>query len=179
VTVNVERREEAMRRIPKRTLVWVLLYIAVAGTLVTTLVLIGLGYLTLPTASPSTVTVSEVEWTLVQGNTSSGRGWFGPSAFTYGENAGFPRTETVGRSFGLPWAPENFDTSSHTVYTVSIANPGYCIDSARPALPQVVPPGDDGGEFEFQVSIPSGASGSVALQVTVDAENPAQQSYCS
>jgi hypothetical protein len=167
-----------MRPIPRKKLVWALLFLVVTVVLVALLVLIGLGYLTLPKSTPGSVTISEVQFTIVQGTTPAGAGWFGPSTFTYEKNAGFPRSETVGQSFGLPWAPQNFDTTSHTIYTVNVGNSGYCVASAHPALPASVPPGDDGGQFEFQISIPSGASGTIALSVTIDAVNPGQQNYC-
>jgi len=168
-----------VRRIPQKKLIWAVLFVIVTAVLVSLLVLIGLGYLTLPKSAPGSVTVSEVQFTVVQGTTSGGSGWFGPSTFTYGNNAGFPRTETVGQSFGLPWAPQNFDSTPHTIYTVSVGNPGFCLSTSHPALPDSVPPGDDGGEFEFSIGVPSSASGAVTLEITIDALNPGQQSYCS
>jgi hypothetical protein len=168
-----------MRKIPSKRLFWAALFLVVTAVLVALLVLIGLGYLTLPKSSPASVTVSEIEWTILQGNTSHGMGWFGPSTFTYSNNAGFPRTETVGQSFELPWSPENFDTVDHFVYTVSLGNAGYCFDKVFPALPHAVAPGDDGGSFEFAISIPSSASGTVAIALTVNALTATSQSYCS
>jgi hypothetical protein len=167
-----------VRRIPKKKLLWALLFVVVTVILISLLVLIGLGYLTLPKSAPANVTVTEVQFTVVQGTTSSGSGWFGPSTFVYGNNAGFPRTEPAGQSFGLPWAPQNFDTTPHTIYTVSVGNPGFCIASTHPALPDSVPPGDDGGQFEFSISIPSSASGTLSIEITIDALNPGQQNNC-
>ncbi|MGA8542077.1 MAG: hypothetical protein WB947_00825 [Thermoplasmata archaeon] len=158
-----------MKRIPRRTLTWAVLFVAVTVVLVTLLVLIGLGYLTLPKSAPAQITISEVEWTVVQGTTSHGIGWFGPSNFNYSHNAGYPRSQTVGTTFGLPWTPENFDTMSHTIYSFTVGNAGWSLVSSHPALPDSVPPGDDGGQFDFMISVPNGASGTVVLDVTVNA----------
>jgi hypothetical protein len=160
-----------VRRIAKRTLVWASLFLVVTAVLITLLVLIGLGYLTLPKAAPNQITISEVNWTILQGTTSGGMGWFGPSNFTYGHNAGYPRTQTTGTSFGLPWTPQNFDSTSHTVYSVSVGNAGWAVLSSHPALPDSLPPGDDSGEFQFTISVPSGATGTIVLDVTIDADS--------
>ena len=168
-----------MRRIPRKKLVWTVLFVAVTAVLVVLLVLIGFGYLALPKPAPGSVTISGVLFTINQGTTSGGSGWFGPSSFSYGNNAGYPRSEPVGTSFELPWAPQNFDTTSHNVYTVVVSNPGYCVAATHPALPDSIPPGDDGGQFEFAINIPSSASGSVALQVTINALTPGQQPTCA
>lgn len=158
-----------MIRIQKRTLLWSSLFAIAIAVLITLLVLIGLGYLALPASPPKQVTISEVEWTIVQGTTSHGIGWFGPSPFYYGENAGFPRTEPTGGTFNLPWSPQNFDTVSHNVCAVTIGNSGFSIGSPHPALPNTVPPGDDGGQFEFPINVPGSASGNYTLQLTINA----------
>jgi hypothetical protein len=168
-----------MKRIPRRKLFLAILFVAVAAVLVILLVLIGLGYLVLPKSAPGSVTIESVQFTIQQGTISGGSGWFGPSTFSYGNNAGFPRSVTVGQAFELPWDPENFDTKSHTVYTVNVGNAGFCVAGAHPALPDSIPPGDDGGQFEFSISVPSSASGALNLLVTIDALNPGQQTYCS
>ena len=157
-----------MRRTRRRTLVWSILLTAVAGILIVLLVLIGLGYLVLPGPTPPSVTVTEVTWSLLQGTDSHGIGWFGGSSFNYSMNDGYPTTFRAGSTFTLPWSPENFDSVSHTIYTVTVSAP-FELVSSRPALPYAVAPGDDSGNFSFTITTSSTTSGAYVLQVTVNA----------
>lgn len=156
-----------MRRTRRRTLFWGVLLAAVAGILIVLLVLIGLGYLVLPGPAPPNVTVTEVSWTLFQG-TSHGHGWFGSSTFNYTANDGYPATFPAGYTFTVAWSPVNFDSVSHTVYTVAVSAP-FELVSSHPALPYAVAPGDDSGNFSFYITTPSSTSGAYVLQVTVNA----------
>lgn len=161
----------SVKRIPRRTLLWSALFAIAAGVLVVLLVLIGFGYLALPKSPPPSVTVSEVQWTIQQGTTPGGGGWFGPSHFNYSLNAEFPLTVSAGTSFRLAWTPENFDTTAHTVYSLSVSVPfEWNSQSSRPPLPDTVPSGDDGGQFSFVIITPS-TPGTYELNVTVNAIN--------
>jgi hypothetical protein len=169
-----------MNRPEPKKLVWTVLFVLVAVVLVTLLVLIGLGYLVLPSSPPSTITISEIQWTIAQGNTSNGVGWFGPSSFVSGENADYPRTVPVNQAVTVVWNAQNNDGSTgHVVYSVAILNAGFSIVSEHPALPECVPVNDEGISFHFGVGIPSGASGSYALKIDVNALNgPPQNNTC-
>jgi hypothetical protein len=159
-------------RISKSSLIWGALYAIVASVLVALLVLIALGYLVLPQPPPATVTIEAVHWTILQGTTAQGHGWFGNSSFTWGAYDGYPATVRAGSSFEIPWAPSNLDTVSHTVYTVAVNTP-FQLLASRPALPTSVPPGDgDDGGFDFDITIAGESSGSFTLNVTVNALSP-------
>lgn len=145
--------------------------IAVAAAVVVVLVgLIAAGVLVLPLAPPTTVTISEVQWTVLEGTTAQGYGWFGNSSFTWDHRNGFPLTLSPGSSFQLPWTTANMDGVNHTIYSVSV-NPPFRLVSTWPTVPVVAPGGEDSVVFEFQISVPSTASGSMVLQVTVNALN--------
>lgn len=167
-----------MRRISRSRLIWGVLYGVVATILVVLLVLIALGYLVLPSSPPATVTIEKVEWTILQGTTSQGHGWFGNSSFNWSTADGYPVAIKAGTTFELPWSPSNLDTVSHTVYSISVSSPFSCV-SSRPALPTSVPPGDgDDGGFNFGISIPGSSSGSYTLEITVNALTASDTGTC-
>ena len=158
-----------MRPVRRRTLLWGALFAIVAGVLIVLLVLIGLGYLVIPGPSQPSVTVTEVEWTILEHDTSGGIGWFGASSFNYSPpHAGYPATFPAASTFDVQWSPVNFDSVSHTVYAFTVASP-FELVSSRPALPYAVPPGDDGGNFSIYITTPSGTSGSYDLEITINA----------
>ncbi len=156
----------------KRRLLWTALLAIAIGILVLLLVLIGVGYLRLPHlpgAGTPSVTISEVKWTVEQGQTSSGQGWFGPSQFNQTQDEGYPLTVSAGSSIKLIWPAFNRDSVSHTVYSVAVSAP-FQVLSSSPSLPCQVAAGDDSAFFDFEVEVPSSASGSYTLSVTVDAQ---------
>lgn len=156
-----------MARMPRRKLISIATA-AVASLVVLLLILIGLGYLVLPSASPATVTVSKVEWHVLQGTTSTGMGWFGNSSFNYTKSNGFPLKVQAGHSFGLPWTTSNFDSSAHSVYSVELNTP-FKLDGSRPALPVNATAGEDDVVFEFTIGVPSSATGPIVLDITINA----------
>ncbi len=143
--------------------------VAIAAAVVVVLVgLIGAGYLRLPTSPAPTVTISAVHWHILEGTTAGGIGWFGNSTFNYTTGNGYPQTVRSGGSISIPWTTSNFDSANHTVYSVTTSAP-FAFEGSRPALPMVAPGGEDDVIFEFTIAIPSGTSGSFALDLTVNA----------
>jgi hypothetical protein len=158
-----------VRKIPRRTLIWTTLFAIAATALLVVLTLIALGYLVLPGPAPAKLSVSEVEWTIIQGNTSSGQGWFGPNQFVWNASDGYPLSIHAGVAFTIPWSPPNFDSQPHTIYTIIVNSPFQWLESqSRPPLPYSVPPtdGDEGG-FEFVIEASGVSSGAYPLEITV------------
>ena len=126
------------RKLPRRRsrrrarLLWTLVA-AVAGLVVLLVALVGFGYLRLPSAPPPSVTVSQVDWTVLEGTTSSGVGWFGNSSFNYSLAEGFPLTVAAGSSFSVVWTTMNWDISPHTVSYVAVSSP-FTLDRSTPAF---------------------------------------------
>ncbi len=158
-----------MRRLVRRRLIWTALLVVAVGVLVLLLGLIGVGYLRLPTAPAATVTISEIQWTIQEGTTASGVGWFGPSHVNDTANSGLPLSFAAGTTFRLAWGANNRDNVSHTVYSVTATSPPFSWVSSTPALPSTVPIGDDSFGFSFYFSTPSSASGTFVLTITVNA----------
>lgn len=151
----------------KRKLLWTTLLGTGIGVLVLLLVLIGIGYLRLPPAPQGTVSVSEIHWTLEEGTTASGQGWFGPSEVNQTSGQGLPQTYTSGTTFALSWSAFNRDNVSHTVYSISVLPP-FSFGGAQPTLPGTVPAADDGFGFTFDFSTASSTTGTYILEVTVN-----------
>jgi hypothetical protein len=155
-------------RIRRKTL-WTLAVGAATGLVVLLLILIAIGVLVLPAASPASVTVTEVRWTILQGTTSSGLAWFGQGQFNY--TNGFPVNETAGGSMTLSVSLTNLDTLNHTIYSV-VAMPPFNVSSVQPAVPRVVPHSVDNALFQITVSVPDDPGRSLVLQLTVNALEP-------
>jgi hypothetical protein len=157
-----------MRKLPRRTLLLTTLFAVAAGVLLILLSLIALGYLVLPGAPPPKLTVSEVQWTILQGTTSSGRGWFGPNE-TWNQSDGYPLVVREGHAFTVAWTPPNFDNQPHTVYTIFVNSPyEWLSGQSLPPLPTSVPPGDgDEGGFQFVFVLNNVTSGAYPLEITV------------
>ncbi len=140
---------------------------AVAGLVVLLVALVGFGYLRLPSAPPPSVTVSQVDWTVLEGTTSTGIGWFGNSSFNYTLAEGFPLAVTAGSSFSVVWTTMNWDSSPHTVSYVAVSSP-FTLERSTPGVPITAAAGDDDVGFSFTIGVPSSASGSYVLDVTVN-----------
>lgn len=152
-------------RIRRKTL-WTIAVAAVTGLVVVLLVLIAIGILVLPATSPAPVTVTEVRWTILEGTTASGLGWFGESQFNY--TNGFPVNETAGGSMTLSVTLTNLDTLNHTIYSV-LAMPPFNVSSVQPEVPRVIPHSVDNALFQITVSVPNDPGHSLVLQLTVNA----------
>jgi len=144
--------------------------VAVAGLVVVLLVMIGLGYLILPANPPTTVTISEVRWTILQGTNPNGRGWFGNS----------PINETPPAE-SLPWTTDSGSLvkvailllgGNHTIYNVTSLTSGFTVVSTTPAMPCAAN-GVDDFALAALVRVPSVSSDvSYVLEMEINAEGP-------
>jgi len=139
--------------------------VAAASVVAILLVLIGLGYLVLPSNSPADVTITAVHWTVLQGTTSSGQGWFGPSEFNYTDN-GWPAQVTPGGSIAIPWSFSMYDTTNRTIYAILVGAP-FSLRYCSPSLPILTGATDD-GFVSVAVNVPSQGGLSAALSITVE-----------
>jgi hypothetical protein len=152
---------------PHRLLRWAL--IGVTTLVAVLLVLIGLGYLVLPTHSdPKTVTVLGAERWIEQGSLPNGNGWFGSSGFNYSGKDGYPLTVAAGGTFQLVVTFSNFDSQTHEVYSAS-ANYPCSVVGATPSLPAIVPPSEDNTLFEFTIAVPDQPGAQLWVNLTLDA----------
>ena len=127
------------------------LAIAVATVVVVALlILIGFGVLVLPSSSPDRITITEVQWTIEQGTTSAGFGWFGPSQRIASNTSGLPVRIALGDKFTMPLSLSDLDSVNHTIQTVSVVSP-FSLDRTVPALPAKVISGMD--DYVFSVTL--------------------------
>jgi len=144
------------------------LTVVVVAAVIVLLVSFGLGWISLP---GSQLTISSVHWTVEQGTTPSGSGWFGPSEFNFTAANGYPKQVAAGGQFTVTWLFENFDSANHTIYSILAGSP-FIIRSASPTLPALIPGGSDSAEIQLTVGTPTGAGSSWVLDLTVDALTP-------
>lgn len=161
------RPEDSIRLRTRRNALWTIAIGAATAVVVFLLILVGLNVLVLPASTPSPVEVTEVRWTILQGMTASGFGWFGPSQFNYTTN-GFPTNETPGGSMTLTVTLANFDTVNHTIYSVVAVTP-FSVTSVLPSVPRMVPHSDDNALFQIEVAVPNDPGQSFPLQLTINA----------
>jgi hypothetical protein len=156
-----------MRRTTRRRILTIAIG-AVSALVIALLVLIAVGYLVLPSTPSKKVTITGVEWTVVQGTTTGGLGWFGPSQFNYSGADGYPVNVTVGGTITIPWSFSTYDTVNHTIYSVVAGSP-FAFVQSRPGIPTVIPGGSDDVFLEFVVRAPDtgGFSGELSLTVNV------------
>ncbi len=161
-------------RIRRRSL-WVILVAVATVILVVLLALIAVGTLSLPgKAPPPDLRIYQAEFSILQGENSSGLPWFGPN-FTYeGVANGYPFSLTPGARFTLPLLLYNYDTTNHTIYSMS-ASPPFSLVASSPGLPRVVAPvdlEDDSGSFDLTLLAPNSPGDNVTLYITIDALAP-------
>lgn len=176
--------------------------VAVAAVIVVVLVaLIGLGYLVLPHSPPSPITISDTDYTILEGTNSAGAYWFcfaSPSAnytngschsgYTNGDCTGstcsldypgvngYPTTVAPGSTFYLPFVIWNIDTHNHTVSSILTGAPFVYVNAETlkgVPLPVVVPAGYDDANFEVWMTAPSDPGASLAISITINAANSA------
>jgi hypothetical protein len=157
----------------KRRHLWTIAVAIVVVVLVILLALIAEGILVIPGASPpAPVTVSSVQFTLLQGTNQSGYGWFGPSNFSYtGVANGYPFVVAPGGGFTVPLVLENYDSVNHTLYSVQAATP-FTYTGSSPPLPVSVYAHQDDAVLQLSFSAPSSPGESLTLFVTVDFLGP-------
>lgn len=149
------------------------LVLAAAVLVALLLVLISLGYLVLPSASPASVNIVRTHYSILEGTSASGQYWFGldgnfSDQLTYPDFDGYPANLPPGGTFGVPIVLWNNDSVNHTIYSVSVNAPFELVRS-DPALPIVVPTGVDDASFVFTVRVPNQPGASLGLSVTIDA----------
>jgi hypothetical protein len=159
------------RRLTRRQQLWTALFAVALGVLVFLLVLIGIGELRLPGAATPNVTVTEVQWTIEQGTTGHGVGWFGKGLFNYTTATGWAApTFAAGTELKVVWDVQNFDSVPHNITGVSVGQP-FTVDTARSsALPLAVNIGDEGAILTVWVTTSSSTSGAFVLTITVTSD---------
>lgn len=161
-----------MRKLGRRRLLALMIAIA-ASVVVVLLVLIGIGILRLPTPSPASVSVDTAVWHILQGNTSLGPGWFGPSVRYVNSTGGLPLTVvSSGSTFTMVILLSNLDTVNHTIYDVSVAPP-FLHATPLQGIGVAVVPGNDEWKVEVGVQAPTVSSDSTyELDLTLNALTP-------
>lgn len=140
-----------------------------AGVVVILLVLVGLGILVLPTSGSAKVTVSEVQWKILQGYNSNGQGWFGPGEINETDADGLPVQVNSGGSASFT---VQLLGSNRTIYSVTSASSGFTVTSTTPAMPCTAT-GVDEFRLSATVTVPNVSSGaSYVLQLVVNGLNP-------
>ncbi|HYA58503.1 MAG TPA: hypothetical protein VEH57_08625 [Thermoplasmata archaeon] len=156
------------RRLSRRRF-WDLVIAAAAGVVVVLIALVGLGILVLPARSSPSVTVDAVDWTILQGKTRLGIGWFGQSYVNLSNTDGLPYSVTSGGRFSVSLTLSNLDSFNHTIYSVTAQSP-FQVASVSPTLPRMVPSGEDDWFMSVSVTAPSVSSdSSYILFLTVNA----------
>jgi hypothetical protein len=163
-----------MRKLSRRQW-WTVAVIVGASVLIVLLGLIAAGILALPAQGPPApvkVQVVCVSW--LQGTNSTGYPWFGPSNYCFGGVANhLPYTSPPGSVVNIPVPVLNYDTASHTIYSVQVGPP-FSLQQTVPPLPYVVtsyttnPEGIDGGLMTF-VILPSTPGLALGLNITINA----------
>jgi hypothetical protein len=171
-----ETRTKRRRRLP----VLVAVVVAIVVVVVAIVTIPALRSLVFGGSSPGTsptngsgefhLTVTGVEWTLSQGKTSQGNGWFGPSP-TY-TNSGFPRTFSPNNVFSVTLVLSNYDDVAHTIYTVVGVAP-VSVTSTTPTLPVGVPAGTLSFTLQVTFQVSTLASNeTLEAMATVGANSP-------
>jgi hypothetical protein len=152
---------------------WTVGVAVAAAVLLVFVVLVTLGTLVLPgSGSQREVTVTEVQFTIVQGVNAKGQGWFGASSFVIkGASNGYPLSVAPGASFTLAVPLDNFDTVSHTLYSALPGAP-FAFLRSSPVFDVTVPA--RGGEAVVYLTYvaPSSPGASLSMSVTINAEPP-------
>jgi hypothetical protein len=148
------------------------LLIAVAAVVVVVLlVLIGIGVLRLPAPATPSVAVDEVQWHILQGTTSFGFGWFGPSWRNI-TGEGYPVSVASGETFSMELTVSNLDSVNHTIYSV-IAAPPFRVTQYLQGVGHPVTPGSDEWYVTVNVLAPTVSSdSSYELYLTMNALGP-------
>lgn len=161
-----------MKKTPLRRRVITWAVVAVAALVVVLLVLVGVGDLRVSPSSTGDLTVSRVQWTILQDtiNGSSTTGWFGPSSFNYSYADGYPLQTSAGGTFTVGVVLSDLGGQPHPMCSAIAAAP-FSVVSSHPALPVKVPVDDDVG-FSFTIQTPDSPGAVLTLNLTLNALNP-------
>jgi apolipoprotein N-acyltransferase len=143
--------------------------LVVAIVVVALVALVAEGVLVLPSNSPARVTISYVHLEILEGNSSNGYPWFGPSSINYTSAEGYPIQVAPGGTWTVVWTFINFDDVTHTVSKVTTPTPLFTIGTIQPALPYSLPAGNDHGALAIDVTAPSTPGVTYSVTVVVDA----------
>ncbi len=163
-----------MRKISRRQW-WTVAVVVGVAVLVVILGLIAAGVLQVPPTGPAApVKIQEVCVDWLQGTNSSGQLWFGPSPYCLtGVWNNLPYSAAAGSSVNIPIPVLNYDSVSHTIYSVQVGPP-FALNRTLPPLPYVVqsyltnPEGIDGGLMVF-VQLPSTPGLTAGVNLTINA----------
>jgi hypothetical protein len=163
----------------RRVIFWAVLAAAVVVAVL--LVLVGVGDLRYggpASTSPATLTITRVQWTIIQGtiNGSSTTGWFGPSHFNYTGADGYPLQTPAGGRFTVGVVLSVLGGQPRPIYSILTSAP-FSVTSCHPSLPVTVPIDDDAG-FDFTIQTPNNPGAFLPLNITLNAETPTS-SVCS
>lgn len=150
---------------------WTLAVVVAAVILLALVALVALGVLVLPgIGSAPALQVTEVQFTVLQGATVAGVGWFGPTSFTMsGASNGYPLQVPAGANFTVAVPLNNFDSSAHTIFSAQSGAPFTFLGSS-PTFPLTVAPGDE--VLFLTYGTPSTPGASLPLYITLNAEPP-------
>jgi len=152
-----------------RTHAWELLLGAATALVAVLLALVATGVLVLPPPAPATVTIVGVDWTIEEGTTSLGYGWFGPNEINLTETDGLPFEVASGGAFVLVLALSNLDSVNHTIHSAT-AVPPFNVTGTNPALPRIVLSGEDDWFLRVSLDAPTvSSSQSCTIELTLDA----------
>ncbi|HXQ79067.1 MAG: hypothetical protein WB788_03730 [Thermoplasmata archaeon] len=153
----------------RRLIFWAVAAVAIVVAVLLVLVAIGdLRYGGSPNSS-ATLTVTRVQWTILQGtvNGSTSSGWFGPSHFNYTGADGYPLQTQSGGRFTIGVVLSVYGGSPRPIYSILAGSP-FSVTSCHPSLPVTVPVDDDAG-FDFTVQTPNSPGAFFALNITLNA----------
>jgi len=151
---------------------------AVAVLVVVLLILIADGVLILPGHTSAPVTISYVQIRVLEGNTSAGEPWFGPTSPEKNYTSGYPIQLAAGSNVDVPTFFFNYDNVTHTLRTVTattIPRESVPVTKTVPLLPISILPSPEsieGQNFLVYVTIPSTPGATYVLVITISAIAP-------
>jgi len=136
--------------------------IAIAAILVVVIVvLVAFRGAIFPASSPAqsgvTATVPGLELKIVQGTTSGGIPWFGPSPVNYSASGDFPAAVASGGTFTVGWTFSNYDDVPHTIFSITVNSP-YTFVATNPGLPYNAPSEGRSLHLEITFQVPAVSS---------------------
>jgi hypothetical protein len=149
----------------RRLIFWATAVLAVVVAILIVLVAVGDLRITSNNSSPGNLTVSRVQWTIIQGMLNNTTGWFGPSHFNYTYYEGYPAQIAAGSTFGVALVVSNLGDQPHWMCSL-LATPPFTFVSSHPTLPVLVPKGEDDAGFTFNIQTPSTPGAVLVLNLT-------------
>jgi hypothetical protein len=152
-------------------IIWLAL-VAVAVLVAVLVALVAVGSLVLPSTDAPTVTITSIDWNILQPQTHPGNqsgGPFGPNWINETYADGLPLKVSSGAVFSLSLTM--LATSNHTIFSIGASVP-FSVTATSPSLP-TTPAGVDDFLMKVYLKAPSvSADQSVALLITINALTP-------